>query len=155
MSFRDGLLPILDDIQEIAGPAGLDVRTNQVFVVQRTYTHGDELGGYTDVEVEIEPRPQVRERNRGRELVVKPVHQKYVDVVVGGNLRSGGFDAEVLNPEDAVNVEILFRVAGPNVGEYTLVDFSASRPFRNVLVLKRVPDTDGRRLAHPQPYHLE
>lgn len=151
MSFVDDLLPCLDDIQAIAGPACLDVRTNQVFIVERTYQAGDELGTQQDCEVEVTPRPQVRERNRGRELILKPVHRKYVNVVQGSSLRSGGFDAGVINPEDGLQVEILFRIAGPNAGEYDLVDYSASRPFRQTLILRRRAGQTGKRLAHPQP----
>jgi hypothetical protein len=153
MSFRDDLKPCLDDIQAIAGPDCLDVRTNRVFVVVRQYTKGYDLGTQQDCAVEILPRPMVRERNRGRELIVKPVPQKYVDVATGAEtLRSGGFDADTLNPEDVERTAILFRVEGPNAGEYTLADYSAGRPFRQVLVLKRIPASTGLRMAHPQPH---
>jgi hypothetical protein len=153
MSFRTDLLPCLDDIQSIAGPDCLDIRTNRVFIVQRQFSSGNlDLGTGQDCETEILPRPMVRERNRGRELVVKPVPQKFVDIAVGGGTtRSGGFDADNLNPADVQRQVIVFRVEGPNAGEYTLADYSASRPFRQVMILKRIAGQTGLRLAHPQP----
>ena len=151
MTFRDDLLPCLDALQEIAGPACLDVRTNQVFVTLRTYSVDVDLGTFIDVDTELLPRPQVRERSRGRELVVKPVHQKYVDIAVGSTTQSGGLDADNLNPADAARTVVIFKVLGPNAGEYTLIDFSASRPFRQTLILKRIHGQTGKRMAHPQP----
>lgn len=152
MSFRTDLLPCLDDIQDIAGPTCLDLRTNRVFIVRRQFAGSSyELGTGTDWETEITPRPLVRERNRGRELVVKPVHQKYVNIVVGSTTRSGGLDADTINPDDLIRTTFVFRIEGPNAGEYTLVDYSASRPFRQTLILKRIPGQTGARMAHPQP----
>ncbi len=152
MTFREDLLPCLDAIQEIAGAGCLDVRTNRLFVIERrTNTGNSELGSVQDCEVEVLPRPMIRERNKGRELIVKPVHQKYVDIIQGATTVSGGRDARDLNPDDRDGVCIVFRVEGPNAGEYTMTDFSAARPFRQVLILRRIPGETGGRLAHPQP----
>lgn len=153
MSFRDDLKPCLDDIQAIAGPDCLDVRTNRVFIVERQFGQATdyELGNPQDCETEILPRPRIRERNMGRELIVQPVPQKYVDIVVGATTRSGGFDADDINPEDRRQTNVVFRIEGPNAGEYVLKDYSASRPFRQVLILRRIPGETGARLAHPQP----
>ena len=153
MTFREDLLPCLDAIQDIAGPDCLDLRTNRVFIVQRQFGQSTdyELGTAADCETEITPRPHIRERNKGRELVVKPVHQKYVDIITGATTASGGFDADNVNPEDRTQADIIFRIEGPNAGEYRLVDYSAARPFRQVLILRRIPGETGKRLAHPQP----
>ncbi len=146
MSFRTDLLPCLDAIQDIPGPGCLDLRLNAVFVVVRTYEKGQtHLGTFTDCETEITPRPMVRERNRGRELIVKPVHQKYTTGA------GGGFDADTLNPDDVDRTEITYRIEGPNAGEYVAVDYSAARPFRQTLILKRIQGFQGTRLNHPQP----
>lgn len=153
MTFREDMLAMVNDLQDIPGPDCLDIRTNRVFIVQRQFGQSTdyELGNAQDCETEILPRPLIRERNMGRELIVKPVHQKFVDIIVGSTTESGGFDADDLNPEDRTQTDIIFRVQGPNAGEYRLKDYTASRPFRQTLILRRMPGETGKRLQHPQP----
>lgn len=144
---------MLDSLQDIAGPDCLDLRQNRVFIVKRMFDQASdyELGNAQDCETEITPRPMVRERNRGRELVIRPVAQKYVDIVCGSTTSSGGYDADRVNPEDRSQADFIFRVEGPNAGEYRLIDYSVSRPFRQTLILRRIPGETGSRLGSPQP----
>ena len=155
MGLREDLLPCLDDIQALAGPGCLDLRTTAVFIVTRQYNEEVDLGTSADREVEITPRPHVKERARGREVICKPVHHQWTD-----GARTGGLSVTGINPADRVNTEVFFRLkstvdssgnrAGLD-GEFDLIDYNAARPFRQVLILKRRPGIDDRRLAHPQP----
>lgn len=145
MTFREDLLPVVSELQGIAGPDCLDVRTNSVYLVTRKWT-GPEVGvgTYSDTETEILPRPMVREVGAGRELVIAPVLPQFVDP-------AGGYTVRQINPIEPpgnTSTEFLYRVRGPNAGLYCLTRFDASRPFRYTLEVAAL----DRRFPLPLPF---
>ncbi len=134
MTFRESFRPVYQVIQQIAGPTGLDVRTNRIFAVVRTHDGGAvRTGSYTDERTEILPRPRVQERDGGRTLVCTPVNIMMTP-------------AE-LNPSESSLTEVFYQVEGPNEGDYTGEAIDTSRPFRRTLVLRalnrRQPNPEG------------
>ncbi len=131
-TFREAFQPAYDAVQAVAGPAGLDVRTNRVYRVVRTWSGGSVgLGTATDQKTELTPRPEVIERSMGRELVVEPVSQAMAIATV--------------HPKDSATTEVLYEVVGPNAGWYVAKDYSVGHPFGQRLVLVRLDR------AQPQP----
>jgi hypothetical protein len=134
MTFRTDFQVAYDAVQSIAGPAGLDVRSNRVYRVVRSWSGGMVgLGTATDQKTELTPRPRVVEREMGRKLIVEPVSQAIAIATV--------------HPKDSATTEVLYEVVGPNAGLYVAEDYAAARPFRQRLVLlrleRRQPQPEG------------
>jgi len=131
MTFRTSFQSAHDALQGIAGPDGLDVRTNRVYVVVRTFTSLHGVGTPSEASTELTPRPHVLERKMGRELVVTAV--------------SADLPVSTLNPTLTGLQELRYRVTGPNAGDYALADISVAGPFARTLLLHRIER------AQPQP----
>ena len=131
MSFRTDLLPTLDSLRALTGPATFDVRTSTVTIRTRTWTgttvrDATRAGSYSDSTLELTPRPKVQQVGNGSLLVgpITPAHA------------SGGYTPEQLNPTPTDSTEVTVIVDGPNGShEYVIVGIDTSKPFRYMLQL--------------------
>lgn len=120
MSFRDDLMPLLDDVRSIPGELGL--RPFRLFVRTKTWT-GERpgLGLSTTTEVEVltggHP-PKVRELEH-RDIISGAPHLKRVEYRVGPiqpDYPLGGHTTEELDPEQSTTpTEVLYRLTGPGL----------------------------------------
>ena len=127
MSLRTALLPVVDTIRGLAGPATLDIRLYTVTLRTRTWSGGVvQKGTPTDADLSLSPPPKVVES--GREALVGPITPKYL---------GGGYAPAELNPRDKAGVEFFYLLTGPDgvARAFSLVDFDTSRPFSIMLRL--------------------
>ena len=127
MSLRTALLPVVNTIRGLAGPATLDIRPYTVTVRTRTWSGGVvQKGVPTDADLLLSPPPKVVEN--GREARVGPITPKHA---------GGGYSPSELNPRDQPGVEFFYLLTGPDgVGRaFALVDIDTSRPFSYTLRL--------------------
>jgi len=127
MSLRTALLPVVDTIRGLAGPATLDIRLYTVTIRTRTWSGGVvQKGTPTDADLVLSPPPKVVES--GREVRVGPITPKYP---------GGGYAPAELNPRDQAGVEFFYLLTGPDgtPRAFSLVDIDTSRPFSIMLRL--------------------
>ncbi len=142
MSLRLNLLAIIDQARQIAGPLGLDLRTNRLTIRTRTWS-GNVLGEGTPTDVDL----------------VLPGHYpiRYVSAAEilnsGGQYEIGDLAVDHITPSDgagvgytptelkplvtADNVELIYLIVGAHAGEYVVKTLETYRPFSFRLVLSR------------------
>lgn len=142
LSFRLGLLAAVEAARGIAGPTGLDVRTNQLTIRTRTWS-GAMLddGTATDSDLVLPAHYPVRNVALDEVASSGGVYETG-DVLVNHITPSNGVDVgytrEQLNPKSLDNnVEILYLLTGSHSGEYALVECRTFRSFSYSLVLRR------------------
>ncbi len=142
MSFRLGILAAVDAIRSIAGPTGLDIRTNFVTVRTRTWS-GSVLGQGTPTDSDLVLNPWYPVRyitaaevaTSGGQYEVGDI---LVDHITPSNGSSAGYTPEQLKPTVTTdNVEILYVIVGSHGGEYVIRTLETYRPFSYRLVLSR------------------
>lgn len=137
MSFRDDLLPVVDDARGIATDLGL--RQHSVTIRTETFPDEAHIGTSPTVsDLTLSPRPKVRESSSGRKLKVGPITPSH---------SGGGYTAAQLNPlpDLSANQRVIYRVTGPNgTRDYMLSDITTDRGYRHMLELTSL-DRDGPR----------
>ncbi len=142
MSFRLGILAAVDAARSLAGPSGLDIRTNRVTVRTRTWSGGRlKLGTATDSDLELSPHFPVRylsSHEVSSSAGEYEVGDIFVNHITPSNGAGVGFTPAQLKPVvTANNVEIIYLITGEHAGEYGLVELRTYRPFTYQLVLRR------------------
>lgn len=144
MSFRTDLLATVDAARAISGPAGLDIRTNQLTIRTITWSGKYARDGVIDsTQDTVLPAYYPIRFIRGEEIEASGGQYTLNDVLVNhitpSNGLGVGFTPEQLNPPKATdNVETIYVITGPMGGNYALVDCRTHRPFTYQLVLRRM-----------------
>lgn len=142
MSLRDDILSgVLQNTRPLL--ANLGFRTNSLSLVIRTWSGGKPgASGATATDsdaVDIYPIPRIRAVSQ-RDIAGSG--GRYQD----GDLRAdrlspknaaGGYDVTDLRPIVSTGQEIIYKITGPNEGEYELVDIETAQNFQYVLILRR------------------
>lgn len=142
MSFRTGLLAIADAVRGIAGPNGVDIRTNQLVVVKRTWS-GNRIrqGNATDETLELPKKYPVRPVSQDEISSSGGLYESgdvLVDHITPSDGASVGFTVAQLKPPiSGDNQERIYKLVGEHAGEYALVELRTFRPFTFQMVLRR------------------
>jgi len=142
MSFRTNLLKVADAGRALAGPGGLDQRTNQVTVRTRTWS-GDFVGLGTPTDSDlilpaIYPVKQVSTREVSSSGGLYEMGDIIVNHITPSDGESVGFTPMQLKPSvTSSSVEIIYIVTGSHAGEYSLQELRTYRPYSYTMVLRR------------------
>jgi hypothetical protein len=142
MSFRTDLLAAVEAARSVAGPEGLDVRTNQLTIRTRTWS-GSALGDGTTTDVDLVlPAHYVIRQITTDEISSSGGDYEVGDLLVNHITPSDGagtgYTPQQLKPHNmANNVEVLYLIAGDHSGEYCLKELRTSRAFSYAVVLRR------------------
>jgi hypothetical protein len=144
MSFRTSLLPIADSVRKIRG--ALDMAMLQLTIITRVWS-----GGYRDSGTPVDTPLVISAWYKSREVSSREVassggNYEKEDIVLGPITPNGGgasgFTLAQLIPEVTTNgTEIIYRLSGVHAGDYMLVDSQTTRPFRYMLILRRMRTT--------------
>ncbi len=142
VSFRTNLLTTLDKARSIAGPAGLDIRTNFLTIRTRTWS-GSVLsqGTPSDSDLVLNPWYPIRYVTAA-EILGSGGQYEIGDISVNhitpSNGAGVGYTPTQLKPlVTADNVELIYLVTGEHGGEYVVKTLETYRPFSYRLVLSR------------------
>lgn len=142
MSFRLSLLAMIDAARSIAGPTGLDIRTNTLTIRTRTWS-GTQLGEgtATDSDLVLAAHYPIRYitaaeiNSSGGQYEIGDIAVNHITPFNGVN---AGYTPAQLKPVITVdNVELIYLVVGSHGGEYVIKTLEAYRPFSYRLVLSR------------------
>lgn len=150
MSLRTDLLPVVDAARAITGAAQLDQRTSQLTIRTRTWSEGKiNRGTKSDSDLVLPQQYKITQATAGqveRLLGSGGSYQpgQHVLVVVtpawyadDGVTQLGGYTDAQLKPSGSPGVEVLYLITGALSGEFTLVGFYVTRPYRRELLLQR------------------
>lgn len=142
LSFRLSLLAMLDAARSIAGPAGLDIRTNFLTIRTRTWS-GSVLGQGTVTDSDL----VLKQHYPIRYVTTAEIDQS------GGQYEVGDIAVNHITPSNGVgvgytptqlkpvvtadNVELIYLITGAHEGEYAVKTLETYRPFSYRLVLSR------------------
>ncbi len=142
MSFRINLLEMVDRARSIAGPLGLDIRTNVLTIRTRTWS-GSVLGegSPSDSDLVLNPWYPIRYVTAA-EIDVSGGQYEIGDISVNhitpSNGAGVGYTPTQLKPlVTADNVELIYLITGAHGGEYVIKTLETYRPFSYRLVLSR------------------
>lgn len=141
-AFRNNLLAIAEKARSIAGPLGLDIRTNRLVIRTRTWS-GDVVhqGTPTDSDLVLPGHYPIRYvaaaevASSGGTYEIGDISVNHITPSNGAGV---GYTPTQLKPpitED--NVELIYLVIGEHGGEYVLRTLETYRPFSYRLVLSR------------------
>ncbi len=142
LSFRLNLLAMVDAARSIAGPLGLDIRTNWLTIRTRTWS-GSVLGDGTPTDSDLVlPKHYPIRYITAAEVLSSGGQYEIGDIAVNhitpSNGAGVGYTPTQLKPlvtED--NVELIYLVTGEHGGEYVVKTLETFRPFSYRLVLSR------------------
>ena len=149
MSFRTNLLAVVEAARAISGPAGVDIRTNQLTVRTRVWS-GNYVreGVFEDSDLVLPAHYPIR-RVSGQDIEgsggtydLDTVLVNHITPFNGVNV--GYTPAQLDPPKRDDRTEVIYVITGPEGGEYELVEARFHRPFSYQLVLRRkLPRADG------------
>ncbi len=142
VSARTSLLAMIDAARSIAGPDGLDLRTNFLTIRTRTWS-GSVIGDGTPTDSDLVlPKHYPVRYVTAAEIAVSGGQYEIGDIAVNhitpSNGAGVGFTPTQLKPlvtED--NVELIYLITGAHAGEYVIRTLETYRPFSYRLVLSR------------------
>lgn len=141
MALREDLLPVVNDAaRQLMVDLGL--RTHTLTVRLKTWASGRIGLPHDDdanVDLLITPAPKIREVS-SREIASSGGAFQQGDLLVTKitpDYAGGGYTPAELAPAADGSQEIIYLVAGPNAGEYTLAGSDFSRNFEYRLTLRR------------------
>ncbi len=146
MSFRIGLLAVVDAARKIAGPAGLDIRTNQLTIRTRTWSGSILSQGTSSDSDLILPAIYPIRYVTAAEINMSGGQYEVGDIAVNhitpSNGAGVGYTRAQLKPVVTTdNVELLYVITGEHAGEYIVKTLETYRPFSYRLVLSRSTET--------------
>ncbi|HEU4728390.1 MAG TPA: hypothetical protein VFT22_10885 [Kofleriaceae bacterium] len=146
MSFRTGILPAIDAIRAIAGPAGLDVEVTRLTIRTRVWS-GGRNGAGTPVDTDL-VLPQIYDVAHVTEQQIASSGGRYEmgDIHVGPitpAFTGGGFTPAQLKPNGADGTEIIYLLSGAAGinGEYACIALHTEEAFEYHLYLRRTRKT--------------
>lgn len=147
-TLRENLLPVFDiAARQLMDDLGL--RTNSLEIFTRTWSGPPGATGSTHVDSDpltITPRPKIRSLSKkeiaasgglyadGDVRVTKITPKYMVDA-------GGGYETSEILPSGLRLVDVVYRITGPNEGEYKVVDSDTSKNFGYELTLRRTRKT--------------
>jgi hypothetical protein len=142
VSFRTALLASVDAARALAGPTGVDIRTNVLTIRTRTWS-GSVLGDGTATDSDLVLRPIYPIRLiKAAEVTMSggqyEIGDIFVDHITPSDGAGVGYTPAQLKPVVTVdNVELLYIITGPHAGLYACNHLETYRPFTYRLVLSR------------------
>lgn len=147
-TLRENLLPVFD----IAARTLIDnlgFRTNSLEIFTRTWTGSPGATGSTHVDSDplvVTPRPKIRALTNKEiaasgglytdgDLRVTKITPKYT---AGAG---GGYEVSEILAAGSRGVDVVYRITGPNGGEFKIVDSDTSKNFGYELTLRRTRKT--------------
>lgn len=133
---------MLDKARSIAGPAGLDIRTNRLTIRTRTWS-GSVLGEGTATDSDLVLAAHYPIRYISAEEVSSSggqyeIGDLSVNHITPSNGAGVGYTPTQLKPHVTDdNVELIYLVTGEHGGEYVVKTLETYRPFSYRLVLSR------------------
>lgn len=142
MSFRLALLQLVEAARSISGPAGLDIRTNQLTIRKRTWSGARvRQGTSTDVDLVLPAHYPIRlvsEQELNSAAGQYEMGDILVDHITPSDGDGVGYTPADLHPTVTTNnVELIYVINGAHAGEYSFVELRTFRPFTYQLVLRR------------------
>lgn len=146
MSFRDELLPLVDECRKVTEDLGQ--RTTTLKVRTETWSGARVgLGTMTATEISFPGRYHIKQLSAGSvaQIVNASGGQfqpgQYVKLWVTPQFAGGGYTKEQLVPGGADNAEIVYLLTGGLGGRYNLVSTDFGRPYRYELTLRARNDS--------------
>jgi len=133
---------MVDRARSIAGPTGLDIRTNTLTIRTRTWS-GSSLGEgtATDSDLVLAPHYPIRYITAAEVLSSGGQYEigdLAVNHITPSNGAGVGYTPAQLKPVVLTdNVEVIYLIVGAHGGEYVLKTLETYRPFSFRLVLSR------------------